>query len=210
MSTTTPTSRVASAFAPEFLADVLAGEFTLITVCEAIDDEPTMRPVKQALTLDLLDDLISNIELHNANMSRRGRLGYDIPTGIAGDAAKEFICEHFAGDDCFSRILSNKEVAAAGAKKLDSFIASLNLPGTPGSVEWFDALELAYDREAGENSGERKAERYAEMRFGAQSEEGFYSDSDTASVNAGKLNEVWRWAEKHLPASYALWLESRK
>jgi len=210
MSTTTPTARVASAFAPAFLAEVVSGGFALVTVCPDWDGEGSNAPVKQELTLDLLDDLISNIEMHNANMARRGRLGYDIPTGIDGDAAKEFICEHFAGDDCFSRILSSKEIAAAKAKELDSFITSLNLPGTPGDVEWFDALERAYDREAGENSGERKVERWAEMRFGAQSEEGFYSDCDTASVNASKLNEVQRWAEKHLPASYALWLESRK
>lgn len=208
MTITSPTARVSSAFAPEFIADVLTGGLTLVCVC--LDGDTCVRPVEQELTLDLLDDLLSSIEQHNADMVRRGRLGYDIPAGIAGEAAKTFICEHFAGDDSYSCILSREQIASGEAKKLDSYISSLNLPGTPGDVEWFDALERMYDREAGENSGERKAERYAEMRFGAQSEEGFYSDCDTASVNASKLNEVQQWARKHLPASYALWLESRK
>lgn len=199
MTITSPTARVSSAFAPEFIADVLTGGLTLVCVCHD-DGEYGASSSERILTLDILDELVADCD----------RLGYDIPVNMTGDKAKAFVCECLESDDSYSCILSREQLASGKAKKFDSYISSLNLPGTPGDVEWFDALERMYDREAGENSGERKAERYAEMRFGAQSEEGFYSDCDTASVNASKLNEVQQWARKHLPASYALWLESRK
>ncbi len=199
----TTSARVLTMFSSAFLLEVKAEEYTLVLA--GLDYDDGLRTVRQVLNVGMLDEVAEDAERDHK------RYGWEIPKNLDGEAAKTYICESFESKGAdVARIYGKDEIQRAEAKSLNKFVESLKLPGHPGSIEWFDALSRMIDCEAGENSGERRAERYAEMRFGAQSEEGFNSDSDTATANAHKLQKVLDWAEKSLPLSWALWKESQK
>ena len=83
---------------------------------------------------------------------------------------------------------------AVEAQKLDNEIARYNPKGVPGSPEWFRSLESAInaeiERESAYACGEQLAERYAEMRMGAQSEEGFWDDQDYARGREARCSNL--------------------
>jgi len=83
---------------------------------------------------------------------------------------------------------------AVEAQKLDNEIARYNPKGVPGSPEWFRSLESAInaeiERESAYACGEQLAERYAEMRMGAQSEEGFWDDQDYACGREARCSNL--------------------
>lgn len=195
-------SLAASIFTPAFVQAVKDGLFYIVfwdwDICNG--EEPAE---PRLLSIRDLNNYAEAVEHDNKKYNMK------IPTGLEGEKAIWEISESF-GVDGGCRVFTKEMHIANQAKQFDAYVSSLKLPNNPGSPEWFNALQARIDSERGEVSGERLMERACEMRMGAQSEEGFYSDNDYARVQASKLSEVMDWAMENMPMSYAIWQENLK
>lgn len=191
-----------SMFCAEFLHNVEKGEYFVVYWG---DSDRGKNGGTKEITPEMLEDIVSGIVEENK------KYGTGIPDNFGVDAAKIEIYDFLSCySDDFMNIIDRADNRKQEAKNLEKYIAGLGLRGTPGSPEWFDDLSSRIDAEVYENSGERRAERWGGVMTGVQTEEGYYSDCDYASVQASKLREVLDWAADNLPLSYALWEESKK
>jgi len=89
--------------------------------------------------------------------------------------------------------------------RIEKILGRWNLRQQPGSPEWFEAIEDRIAAAEQHDTDECRAERYAAARLGAQSMDGYHSDSDTIASDCRDARRVLEYCAREFPIQYLRW-----